>query len=84
MITQSSRFGIRALPNKREAIEGLRRRIHFSISVNMKVDGSFVNQSKWSDYASFTDDSPILTLGKFFTVKPETQIKIGHHRQILI
>jgi hypothetical protein len=31
LVTFSSRLGIRALPNPREKIDGIRRRIHFSI-----------------------------------------------------
>jgi len=58
----------------------MRRRIHFTISANTKVDGSLSSGSKWTDYASFTDDSKIFTLGKFFTLKTETQFKIGHDR----
>ena len=61
-----------AVSNPREVkLKSMKRRIYFTLSVNSKLDGSFVNNKTWQQYASFTDDQADFTIAKFFTIKYE-------------
>jgi len=63
---------IRAVCNPRETkLKSMKRRIYFTLSVNSKLDGSFVSNKAWQQYASFTLDQSDFTIAKFFTIKYE-------------
>jgi hypothetical protein len=84
VLYQNSRLAFRAIPNPKEQVDGMKRRIHFSIMVNTKADGSFNSLKGWQQFANFTDAQNTFTLPKFYTMKTETQLKLNHHRQLLI
>ena len=50
----------------------MKRRIHFSLSVNGRVDGGLVQNKSWSNYANFTDEDPMFTLARFLVMKYES------------
>jgi hypothetical protein len=63
---------IRAVSNPRETkLKSMKRRIYFTLSVNSKLDGSFVGNKSWQQYASFTHDDLDFFIPKFFTIKYE-------------
>jgi len=49
----------------------MKRRIYFTLSANTKLDGSFVSNKTWQQYASFTNEQTDFAIPKFFTIKYE-------------
>lgn len=43
-----------------------------------------ITYKSWQGYANFTDDSAVFTIPRFFTVKPELAIRLGHDKLLTI
>lgn len=65
-------------------MDGMKRRLHVTLSVYNKIDGTASSSKAWSFYANFTDDQTSYTFDRFFAYKQETIQKVKMNKLLSI